>query len=321
MPASPVLPDVLDDLEVSPDLEVLGPAVSSPSPALSDPAPAAAPSWRRALDRVGAHGQALPLDELARRLFALTAEPGPQLARRLVASVLGLRPELLPERLDLATLPSLAAGAVADLPLDRVEWIVVDLETTGLSIDACTILEIGAVRIAGLQRVERFQTLVDPGRPIPSRITALTGIDRSLIDGAPPLERAIRAFSAWAGGGPSAVFVAHNAQFDERFVRRALAAHALPDWAGPVVCTRKLARRLLPALRRYDLDTLSARFGIANGARHRALGDAEATARALLELVEIGRAERALHTLGDLLTLQAAPTSRRRRRTASLPRG
>lgn len=321
MPSPPVLSDVLDDLEVSTDLEVVETPVSSPSAALPEPVPASAPSWRRALDRTGAQGQALPLDELARRLFVLTSRPGPQLARRLVASLLGLRAEVLPERLDLDALPCLAAGAAADLPLDRVEWIVVDLETTGLSVDACTILEIGAVRIAGLQRVERFQTLVDPGRPIPSRITALTGIDRRSIDGAPPLERAIRDFSDWAVGGPSAVFVAHNAQFDERFVRRALAAHGLPDWAGPVVCTRKLARRLLPALRRYDLDTLSARFGIANGARHRALGDAEATARALIELIEIGRGEHALHTLGDLLTLQAAPASGRRRRAASLPRG
>lgn len=261
------------------------------------------------------------MDELARRLFALTSPPAPPLARRLVASVLGLRAEVLPDALDLDAVPCLAAGDVAGLPLDQVEWIVVDLETTGLSVEACTILEIGAVRITGLQRVERFQTLVDPGRPIPSRITALTGIDRSAVDGAPPLERAIRDFSDWAGGGPSAVFVAHNAQFDERFVRRALAAHRLPDWAGPVVCTRKLARRLLPSLRRYDLDTLSARFGIANGARHRALGDAEATARALLEMVEIGREERALQTLGDLLTLQAAPASGRRRRAARLPRG
>jgi len=321
VPASPVLPDVPDEAEVSKALEIVEPTVSSRSVTLPQPVPVAAPPWRRALDRIGAQGQALPLDELARRLFALTSRPGPQLARRLVAPVLGLRADLLPERIDLAALPSLAAGASAALPLDRVEWIVVDLETTGLSVDACTILEIGAVRISGLQRVDRFDTLVDPGRPIPSRITALTGIDRSLIDGAPPLERAIRDFADWAGGRPSTVFVAHNAQFDERFVRRALAAHGLPDWAGPVVCTRKLARRLLPALRRYDLDTLSAQFGIANSARHRALGDAEATARALLELIEIGRAERALRSLGDLLTLQAAPASERRRRAASLGRG
>jgi DNA polymerase III epsilon subunit family exonuclease len=277
------------------------------------PAPLA-PPLRRVLDRVRDAGEALPLDELARRLFALAAPPAPGLARRLLASALALRAEDLPDALDVRALPRLAAGPAAELSLAEAEWIVVDLETTGLAVEACTILEIGAVRVAGGRLVDRFQTLVDPGVAIPARITALTGIDRTLVDGAPSLARAIRAFHEWAGAGPRIPFVAHNAAFDERFVRRALAAHALPDWSGPIVCTRKLARRLLPSLRQYDLDTLSARFGIANAARHRALGDAEATARALVELLGIGREERALVTLGDLLTLQAEPAAGRRRR-------
>ncbi|HSJ97788.1 MAG TPA: 3'-5' exonuclease [Myxococcota bacterium] len=294
----------------------------------ADPAPPApcaspsslAPPLRRVLDRLGAGGVPLALDELARQLFALTASPPPALARRLVASALGFGAAALPERLDLRALPRLQAGPAADVMLGEAEWIVVDLETTGLSLDACTILEIGAVRVVGPRLVERFQTLVDPGMPIPPRITALTGIDRTLVDGAPTLARAIQAFHAWAAAGSAVPFVAHNAAFDERFVRRALVDHALPCWAGPVVCTRKLARRLLPALRRYDLDTLSAQFGIANAARHRALGDAEAAARALVELVAIGREERALATLGDLLTLQAEPVTRRRRRRARAAR-
>lgn len=280
-------------------------------------AAALAPPLRRVLNRLGARGEALALDELACALFALTMPPPGALARRLVASALGLRAAELPEPLDLRALPRLAAGAAADVPLARAEWIVVDLETTGLSVDDCSILEIGAVRVAGLRITGRFQTLVDPGRAIPARITALTGIDRTLVDGAPSVARAMRAFAAWAGASAAVPFVAHNAAFDERFVRRALAAHALPDWPGPIVCTRKLARRLLPSLRRYDLDSLSAHFGITNRARHRALGDAEAAARALLELVAIGCAERALGTLGDLLALQAQPpTARRRKRRA-----
>jgi DNA polymerase III epsilon subunit family exonuclease len=268
---------------------------------------------RRVLDRLGGTDQPLALDELARQLFALTAPPEPGLARRLVASALGFGAAALPEPLDLRMLPRLAAGALADVELAAATWIVVDLETTGLAPDACTILEIGAVRVAGLQVVERFQTLVDPGMPIPPRITALTGIDRTLVAGAPPLGPAIRAFHAWAGGA-AAPFVAHNAGFDERFVRRALALHGLPDWGGPVVCTRRLARRLLPALRRYDLDSLCAQFGVTNAARHRALGDAEAAARALIDLLAIARAEHGLVTVGDLLTLQTRPPVRRRRK-------
>jgi DNA polymerase-3 subunit epsilon len=88
-----------------------------------------------------------------------------------------------------------------------------------------------------------------------------------------------------------------------------------------VLCTRRLARRILPELGRYDLDTLSARFGIANRWRHRALGDAEATARALLEMLELGRGSHALADVGDLLRLQAQRKQRRSRaRRAAAPR-
>ncbi len=316
-PAGATPPDATppDEMDVErPAMPAAGSAAGSDRPAAPDR------TWRRVLDRIGAAGRPLALDELARELFALTDRPALPLARRLVAPVLGLREEALPALLDLATVPRLAAGAAADLALDRVEWIVVDLETTGLSLESCTILEIGAVRIAGFRIIERFQTLVDPGQPIPARITALTGIDRDVIGEAPRLDGAIRAFSRWAGASAASVFVAHNASFDERFVRRALATHGLPDWAGPVVCTRKLARRLLPELRRYGLDSLCAQFGIANVARHRALGDAEATARALVELLVLGQADRGLGTLGDLLALQEAPASARRSRAAKVGR-
>jgi DNA polymerase III epsilon subunit family exonuclease len=275
---------------------------------------ALAPPLRRVLDRLRADPAPIALADLARRLLALREAPAGSLARRLVASAVGCRAEWLPDPIDVRALPGLAEGPVAAMPLAEAEWIVVDLETTGLSAERCTILEIGAVRIRALRIEERFQTLVDPGVPIPAFVTALTGIDRSLIDGAPPLGIAMRAFHAWVGPAP-AVFVAHNAAFDERFVRRALRLHALPPWSGPVVCTRRLARRLAPELPRYDLDSLAARFGIANPARHRALGDAEAAARALLELLEIGRERHGLRSLGDLLVLHdAAPGARRSRR-------
>lgn len=269
------------------------------------------PPLRRVLDRLEASGETLELAELARRLLSLHERPAAPLARRLLASALGCGADRLPEAIEVAELPRLLEGPVADVELARAEWVVVDLETTGLALESCTILEIGAVRIAGLQRTDRFQTLVDPGVAIPARITALTGIDRTLVDGAPSLARAIRSFREWVGPGPGIAFVAHNASFDQRFVARAFAEHGLPPWPGPILCTRKLARRLLPELPRYDLDSLAARFGIANAARHRALGDAEATARALLELLEIARADRALRSVGDLIALQARPAGPR----------
>ena len=274
------------------------------------------PPLRRVLDRLDAADATLPVAELAQRLLSLTTPLADGLARRLLASAVGCVPERLPDVVAVRELARIALGPCAATALTAADFIVVDLETTGLALAHCTILEIGAVRIEGLRAGDSFQTLVDPVEPIPARITALTGIDRSMVDGAPPLERALRDFHAWARPTPGTLFVAHNAAFDHRFVAHAFASHALPPWPGPVLCTRRLARRVLPDLGRYDLDTLSARFGIANRWRHRALGDAEATARALLELIERAQMEHAVADVGDLLRLQALRRARARRRRA-----
>ena len=276
------------------------------------------PPLRRVLDRLDAADATLAPAELAQRLLALTAPTADALARRLLASALGCD-EPLPERVRVRALPRLLAGAAADAALERATFCVIDLETTGLSSEFETILEIGAVRVRGGRAVDTFQTLVDPGAPIPRFITALTGIDRSMVDGAPPLAAALAAFLAWADPAPETVFVAHNASFDHRFVAAALRREGYAPWPGPVLCTRRLARRVLPDLGRYDLDTLSACFGIANRWRHRALGDADATARALVELLGLARANHAVADVGDLLRLQSARL-RRRRRTGATPR-
>jgi DNA polymerase III epsilon subunit family exonuclease len=275
------------------------------------------PPLRRVLDRLDADDATLPPAELAQRLLSLTAPTGDALARRLLASALG-SDHVLPERVAVRELPRLLAGPAAAAALERAVFCVVDLETTGLSTAYETILEIGAVRVAGFRTLDPFQTLVDPGVPIPAFITSLTGIDRSTIDGAPSLTDALTAFVAWAAAVPETVFVAHNASFDHRFVAVALERHGHAPWPGPVLCTRRLARRVLPDLGRYDLDTLSARFGIANRWRHRALGDAEATARALVELLLLARADHAVGDVGDLLRLQSRRL-RRRKRAAAAP--
>jgi len=268
------------------------------------------PPLRRVLDRLDAGGVALPIAELAQRLLALRTPVDDALARRLLASAFGCHAARLPDLVAVRELPRLFEGPVAAVALAAADFVVVDLETTGLSAEQCTILEIGAVRIRGLQAVDTFHTLIDPRATIPPFITRLTGIDRSMVDGAPPLATAIRDFHTWAASTPDASFVAHNASFDARFVARAFADHALSPWSGPTFCTVRLARRLLPELARYDLDTLSARFGISNRWRHRALGDAEAAARALLELLEIAREQHGVANVGDLVSLQAARRKR-----------
>ena len=271
---------------------------------------------RRSLDRLRTSNVPVPVSEVAQRLLALDRPVAAPLARRIVGAALGHPPEGLPEALDAAHLRPAEETAVAAVPLARAEFTVVDLETTGLSSQGDSVIEVGAVRVSRLEAVESFETLVRPPGPGPlSRaITDLTGIDDAMLAEAPPARQALTAFRAWLDRTPHAPFVAHNAAFDVRFTRRALEIHGLRPLGVPVLCTQKLSRRLLPRLGRYNLDHLCAHFGISNRARHRALGDAEVTARALIELLRGALEGGEIRTLGDLLDLQARPLRRRRAR-------
>jgi DNA polymerase III epsilon subunit family exonuclease len=272
---------------------------------------------RRALGAMRAEGAPVPVVELARRLFALDGLPAAPLARRLVAGLLGGRPDALPEQLAPRELRPAEESAVAATPLERAQFAVVDVETTGLSSARDAIIEIGAVRVENLCTTSRFETLVRPPGPGPlsASIVALTGIDDVLLAPAPPAHRAFARFASWLGEARGAPWVAHNARFDSAFLRRAFEGQRGRAPAVAVLCTQRLARRLLPRLGRYDLDHVCAQFGVTNRARHRALGDADATARVWIELLGLAAA-RGAATVGDLLDLQEQPVRRRRRRAA-----
>ena len=154
-----------------------------------------------------------------------------------------------------------------------------------------------------------------PGSRSPPRSPPSPGSTARWWEGAPRLPQALSSLRAFAGLGPIPL-VAHNAAFDSGFLRRAYRDESIPDWAGPVFCTRKLARRLLPHLDRYHLDALCAHFGLQNRARHRALGDAAVTAEAWIGLVELARQQWRTRTLGDLLEFQATTPARLRKRAA-----
>ncbi len=265
---------------------------------------------RHALSRLGADGVSLSATELAQRLLALRTPVGRDLARRLLAAALDGPVEELPDPLGPRDLALLAHGLAGRVALAEAEFVVVDLETTGLRVGRATILEIGAVRVTRMRPAETFSTLVDPGSAIPRHITRLTGIQSETVEAAPRLSEALRSFQGWMARAPRSAFVAHNARFDERFLSHALHAEGLPPLGRPMLCTRKLARRLVPELGRYGLDALSAHFGISNHARHRALGDADATARALVQLLQLALERPGLRTLGDLLEFQACTLGR-----------
>lgn len=197
---------------------------------------------------------------------------------------------------------------VLDADLAGAPFVVVDLETTGHRPDDGGVTEIGAIRLEGLREVGRFETLVHPGRSIPSFVTKLTGISDAMVAGAPPLADVIGQFAEFASG---AVLVAHNAAFDAR-----LLDHACRRWLGrplglPALCTVKLAQRLLPEQRRTSLEALSEHFGLSDGKRHRAMADAERTVDLLARFVPMLQ-ERGATRVHHLIEAQEDPVSPRR---------
>jgi len=181
------------------------------------------------------------------------------------------------------------------LPFDEAVFVVVDLETTGTQ-GGDSITEIGAVRVRGGAVGETWSTLVDPGVAIPGRITRMTGIHDGMLQGQPSIAEALPVFLAFLGDG---VLVAHNAPFDLGFLRRARQALQGLDLPNRVLCTVRMARLLMPRLRSRNLDSLALHLGIEVPGRHRALGDATATARILTALLERASA-RGDRTVGDL---------------------
>jgi DNA polymerase-3 subunit epsilon len=184
------------------------------------------------------------------------------------------------------------------VPLEEVTFCAVDLETTGGSPVEGAITEIGAVKVRGGERLGTFQTLVDPRRPVPAYVTHLTGIDDRLLRGAPPIGAVLPSFQEFVRG---AVFVAHHATFDLSFLNASLERDDREPIPGPVVCTAKLARRIVwPDVPNVRLATLAGYFRTRARPTHRALADAEACLEVLEGLLEAGR-RLGLATLGDVI--------------------
>jgi DNA polymerase-3 subunit epsilon len=185
-------------------------------------------------------------------------------------------------------------------PLTELEYVVVDVETTGFTPDTDAITEIGAVRIRDGRVVAEFTSLVNPGTPVPEQVAQLTGISDQMLAPAPPVAAVLPGLLTFADG---CVLTAHNAPFDVKFLRAAFAASGL-DWPGyPVLDTLRLARQLMRTpdeVRDCKLGTLAGYFGTPVQPTHRALADARATAAVLSQLLA-RLAERDVTTLGELI--------------------
>ncbi len=161
------------------------------------------------------------------------------------------------------------------------EFIVFDVETTGLSAVTEKLIEICAVRVKNLEIVDTFDTFVDPERPIPSKIIDLTGISDMTVKGAPKEAEAIKQFLEFCGDTPC--FVAHNASFDMSFIRSACDRLGI-KFERPYLDTVAFSRSMLPGISKYTLDSVAKNLGLGEFNHHRALDDATVNANIFIIL-------------------------------------
>jgi DNA polymerase-3 subunit epsilon len=235
---------------------------------------------QRALDTIAR--APIATEELAREVFGLRMAPA-GLASRLVFDLLGGDRRVQVDRTGVWS-PAAAPEPRTDRRLAEIEFAVVDVETTGGSpARGDRIVEFASVRMRNGRITGGFETLVNPGLSIPRWITGLTGIDNELVEPAPRFgEIADRVREELSGR----VFVAHNVGFDWRFVSEELRMSSSEVPTGERLCTMKLARRAVPGLRRRGLDSLARYYGVEIDGRHRAGGDARATATILARMLD-----------------------------------
>ena len=164
------------------------------------------------------------------------------------------------------------------LPLESLDYVVVDTETTGLNVKRDDIVQIGAVRIVGGKVLEgdSFERLVNPGRPVPPESTRFHGITDDMVAHAPDIADIMTEFLDYAG---DAVLIGHNIAFDLSFLNRA------GEVPNPALDTMLLSIGAFSARRDHTLDALAEHFDEPVNDRHTALGDADLTARIFLRLL------------------------------------
>jgi DNA polymerase III subunit epsilon len=209
---------------------------------------------------------------------------------------------------------------IRSVPLEGLDFTVVDIETTGWAPEEAGITEIGAVRVHAGRAVAEFASLVNPGTPVPPAITELTGISDQMLVSAPPVTAVLPGLLAFAEGS---VLTAHNAPFDLRFLTAACAGMGRA-WPGfEVLDTVRLARHLMATPQEVPdrkLATLASFFGTPVRPSHRALDDARATAVVLGQLLARLAEREGAMTLDELNAWLAARDAEALERLAALER-
>ena len=185
-----------------------------------------------------------------------------------------------------------------DGPVER-QYVVLDIETTGLHAGKDRIIEIAAVKIGMDDKiVDEYHTMVNPGMRIPPETIKVHNITDDMVAGAPSVGEVMPALAEFCRGH---VVCAHNASFDIGFLRidAEKAGVELPE---TVLDTLPLARAVLKDLKRHKLDIVCKRLGVKLDTHHRALFDTRATAHIMVKLLEMARDEQGVVTLRDLNT-------------------
>ena len=169
-------------------------------------------------------------------------------------------------------------GAIED-----TTFVVFDLETFGLNSHKNEIIEIGAIKLKGTRIVDTFSSFVNPNKIIPKRISELTHITQDMVDNAPTIEDVLPKFLEFT---KDAVMVAHNSAFDMGFIRRDAKKYMGIDYKPPVIDTLQMARDLYPDLKGYNLDRLNKTFKLSLENHHRAIDDAQSTAKLFIMFLE-----------------------------------
>ena len=185
-----------------------------------------------------------------------------------------------------------------DKKIDDEEFVVFDIETTGLNSHTNEIIEIGAVKIKAGRIVDRYSQLINPGRPIPYHITEITSITNEQVANEPKIDKVIGKFVDFVG---DAVLVAHNAPFDMGFIKRDIKKYLNIDYQCSVIDTLQMARDLFPDLKKYGLGDLNKTLGLALEKHHRAVDDSQATANMFIIFLEKYK-EKGLEYMKDINT-------------------
>lgn len=176
------------------------------------------------------------------------------------------------------------------------DFVVFDIETTGLNARKDDIIEIGAVKISNRKVIDSFSTFVYVDKRLPGKIIELTSITDEMLVGQPSIKEALPAFLDFA---KDSVLVAHNAKFDMGFIRENMKVHLNENYDPPVIDTLELSKALLKGVKNHKLNTLTKKLGISLLNHHRAVDDANATGQLFIILLS-KLSEREIFDLSEL---------------------